>query len=185
MAYVPLAMRLYRFWIYVDMESDFLGFYLASGEKIRGNLTRERIEYMKRTAPEKYHEALTPKTEIGCKRKVNDTDYLTCLHNDNVDLVWADPIDEITESGVRTKSGREVSADAIILANGFETQQVLYPLDIKGEKGVSLTAHVCETLPLWPLANTGGAKKNSGRLNPMDTPKPTTALASPDSPISS
>jgi cation diffusion facilitator CzcD-associated flavoprotein CzcO len=124
------------------MEYDFFGFYITSGQKIRENLTRERIAYMQRTAPAKYHEALTPETEIGCKRKVNDTDYLACLHNENVELVYADPIEEITETGIRTKSGRTLDADAIILANGFETQQVLYPLDIIGEKGVSLTEHV-------------------------------------------
>ena len=142
MRYVPLAMRLYRFYIYADMELDFFGFYNVAGRKIRERLTRERIEYMKRTAPAKYHEALTPKTELGCKRKINDTDYFACLHNENMELVHADPIEEITATGVRTRSGREIRADAIILANGFETQRVLYPLDIRGEKGISLTEHV-------------------------------------------
>ncbi|KAH8700799.1 putative flavin-binding monooxygenase [Talaromyces proteolyticus] len=143
MRYIPLAMRLYRFWLYADMEKDFFGFYLSTGGKIRRDLTNTRIEYMKRTAPVKYHAALTPATEIGCKRKVNDTDYFDCLHNDNMELVWDDPVTTITETGVRTKSGRELYADAIILANGFETQKVLYPLssEIRGEGGVSLDEH--------------------------------------------
>ncbi|EED16979.1 dimethylaniline monooxygenase, putative [Talaromyces stipitatus ATCC 10500] len=143
MCYIPLVMRMYRLWLYADMEKDFFGFNLSKGVKIRQNLTNERLEYMKRTAPEKYHSALTPTTEIGCKRKVNDTDYFSCLHNDNMELVWDDPVVAVTETGVRTKSGREVRADAIILANGFQTQKVLYPLntEIRGEGGVSLDDH--------------------------------------------
>ncbi|CRG86615.1 hypothetical protein PISL3812_03625 [Talaromyces islandicus] len=143
MRYIPLAMRLYRFSLYADMEKDFFGFYLATGGQVRRGLTDERLEYMKRTAPAKYHAALTPSTEIGCKRKVNDTDYFGCLHNANMELVWEDPITEITETGVKTKTGREVNADAIILANGFQTQKVLYPLsaNIRGEGGVSLDEH--------------------------------------------
>jgi hypothetical protein len=144
MQYMPLAMRLYRFWLYADMEKDFFGFKLNSGSKIRKGLTDERLEYMKLTAPVKYHATLTPATEIGCKRKVNDTGYFSCLHNKNMELVWDDPIAAVTETGVKTKSGREVYADAIILANGFQTQKVLCPLDseIRGEGGVSLEEHV-------------------------------------------
>lgn len=136
------------------MELDFFGFYNVTGRRVRERLARERIEYMKRTAPAKYHEALTPKTELGCKRKVNDTDYFACLHNENMELVHADPIEEITATGVRTRSGREIRADAIILANGFETQRVLYPLDIRGEKGISLTEHVSN----YPLSVSAASR---------------------------
>ncbi|KAJ9311108.1 hypothetical protein DTO271D3_8597 [Paecilomyces variotii] len=141
MRYIPFAMRLYRLYLYYLMERDFFGFDIKTGGKIRADLQKTQIEYLKRTAPEKYHDALIPKTEIGCKRKVLDTDYLACLHRENMELVYADPIEEVTETGVRTKSGREVYADAIILANGFKTQQVLHPLEIKGEDGVSLNEH--------------------------------------------
>lgn len=142
MRYIPFAMRLYRLYLYYLMERDFFGFDIKTGGKIRADLQKTQIEYLKRTAPEKYHDALIPKTEIGCKRKVLDTDYLACLHRENMELVYADPIEEVTETGVRTRSGREVYADAIILANGFKTQQVLHPLEIKGEDGVSLNEHV-------------------------------------------
>ncbi|KAJ5722026.1 hypothetical protein N7488_000061, partial [Penicillium malachiteum] len=141
MRYVPLAMRLYRFYLYANMEKDFLGFYQETGGQIREDLKRTRIEHLKRTAPEKYHDALTPRTEIGCKRKVEDTGYLACLHRENVELVHSDGIEEITENGVRTRSGREVNADAIILATGFQTQQVLFPMEIIGENGVTLNEH--------------------------------------------
>jgi cation diffusion facilitator CzcD-associated flavoprotein CzcO len=142
MKYVPLAMRMYRFWQYFMMEKDFFAFRLESGRKLRAAAMKERTAYMKRTAPQRYHEALTPKIDFGCKRNVMDTDYFECLHRENVELIHSDPIREITETGVRTESGKEVNADAIVLANGFQTQQVLYPLEIRGENGISLNDHV-------------------------------------------
>ncbi|PGH17875.1 hypothetical protein AJ79_00774 [Helicocarpus griseus UAMH5409] len=155
MRYVPLAMRLYRFWHYYLMESDWPGFHTESGRKIREGLVKTQIDYIKRTAPERYHEALIPKTEIGCKRKVLDTDYLACLHRDNMELVYADPIEEITARGVRTRSGREVDVDAIILATGFKAQQVLYPLEIKGRNGINLNEH-------WDKFSSGVAQAYYG-----------------------
>lgn len=142
MKHVPLAMRLYRFYIYYQMESGFSGFYTDSGRKIRDDLTKAQSDYMRRTAPAEYHDALTPEIELGCKRKVMDTDYFACLHRENMELVSSDPIAEITETGVRTESGRVVNADAIVLANGFKTQQMLNRFVIKGEKGITLNEHV-------------------------------------------
>lgn len=141
--YVPLAMRLHRFWIFYLMESSLLEFGLHStGLKLRQDLFTTRLEYLRKHAPEKYHDVLTPKIEIGCKRKVLDTDYLACLHRENMELVSSDPIKEITETGVRTESGRDINADAIVLATGFQTQKVLHPMEIKGEKGITLNEHV-------------------------------------------
>lgn len=175
---------MYRFWLYADMEKDFFGFHLLKGVKIRRDLTNERLAYMRRAAPEKYHAALTPSTEIGCKRKVNDTDYFSCLHNENMELVWDDPVVAVTETGVRTRSGREVHADAIILANGFQTQKVLYPLDteIRGEGGISLDEHVSPFLFLrYRYVLTG----DSGNKSPTAIHKPIMEPASHNSPTSS
>lgn len=143
--WVPGLIRLYRAKIYWEKESDFSGFDINTGSKIRAAWTKDAADYIRKNAPAKYREALVPKSEIGCKRRVNDTDYLLCLHRDNVELVYDDPIQEIVEDGVKTKSGRLVKADAIVLANGFETQQMLFPMEIYGEKGVSLNDHVSLT----------------------------------------
>ncbi|KAF2501125.1 cyclohexanone 1,2-monooxygenase [Lophium mytilinum] len=159
MRYVPLAMRLYRAKLYWDMEKDFAGFNIQSGRNIRADLVKTNQEYVKRVAPKKYWDVLIPKTEIGCKRKVLDTDYLACLHRPNVELVATDPIDEITPSGVRTKSGREVKADAIVLAIGFATSQLLFPMDIRGKNGISLNKH-------WDSESQGVAQAYFGTCVP-------------------
>lgn len=142
MRYVPFAMRLYRSAVFWQMERDYAGFDIEDGKHIRDDLAKENEAYVKRTAPRKYWDALIPKTEIGCKRKVLDTEYLSSLHKDNVELVPDDPVERITESGVKTKSGRNVRADAIVLAIGFATQQMLFPMEIVGRNGLSLNKYV-------------------------------------------
>ncbi|CEN61240.1 hypothetical protein ASPCAL07902 [Aspergillus calidoustus] len=138
---IPLAMRLFRLAIFLYLESYFITFNRRAGKKIREKKMKAQTAYLKRTAPEKYYEALIPKIELGCKRRVMDTAYLACLHRENMELVHADPIECITATGVRTQSGREVNADAIVLATGFKATQFLFPLEIKGEHGVSITEH--------------------------------------------
>jgi cation diffusion facilitator CzcD-associated flavoprotein CzcO len=152
MRYVPLAMRFYRFKHYYDMERDYAGFNIESGRPIRQFLAQENEAYVKKVAPRKYWDALIPRTEIGCKRKVLDTDYLKSLWQDNVELISDDPVEKITKDGVVTKSGREVTADAIVLAIGFATQQMLCPMEILGRDGLSLNDYVSaclRTLGIW------------------------------------
>ncbi|KAL2357051.1 hypothetical protein BJ546DRAFT_426549 [Cryomyces antarcticus] len=159
MRYLPFAMRLYRFKIYADMEKDFAGFDIEGGKTTRDDLVKENKEYVMKTAPERYWDALIPKTTIGCKRKVLDTNYLACLHRDNVELVHDDPVEEIVEHGVRTRSGRRVGADAIVLATGFATHQVLFPMKIIGERGISLNEH-------WQSTSSGAAQAYLGTCVP-------------------
>jgi cation diffusion facilitator CzcD-associated flavoprotein CzcO len=135
-------MRLHRAWLYYLKERDFAGFRVAEGLQIRNQWAKDTTNYIRRTAPAEYLDFLVPKTEVGCKRRVNDTDYLACLHQENVELVYDDPIQKIEAKGVRTSSGRLITADAIVLAHGFETQKPLFPMKIYGKGGVSINEHV-------------------------------------------
>ncbi|OAL23963.1 hypothetical protein AYO20_10813 [Fonsecaea nubica] len=135
-------MRFCRSWLYCTLERDFYGFKINAGKRIRDSLKRTQITYIKRTAPVKYYDVLIPKTEIDCKRKVMDTDYLARLHQDSVELVATDPIQTITETGVKTQSGREIHWDAIMLANGLKTGQILHRLEVYGQGGISLNGYV-------------------------------------------
>jgi len=160
MRYVPFAMRLYRAKFYYDMERDWSGFDIETGRSIRQELAKENEAYVKSMAPPKYWNALLPKTEIGCKRKVLDTDYLKTLWRDNIELVADDPAERIIETGVVTKSGRELNADAIVLATGFATQQMLFPMEIVGRDGISLHEHVRHTTRF--LNNSTDIRRRSG-----------------------
>lgn len=93
---------------------------------------------MKRAAPEKYHSILLPTYPLGSKRRVFDTDYLACLHNQNM-LLTDDTIVKFTARGVVGRSGREYEADVIVLANGFETLKFIQSIRIvNSSRGVSL-----------------------------------------------
>ena len=93
---------------------------------------------MKRTTPEKYHSILLPKHHLGQKRRVFDASYLTCLNRENVHLT-NDPISHLTSRTLVTKSGKEYSADIIILANGFHTQSFILPMKfVNVTRGISL-----------------------------------------------
>ncbi|KAF2020489.1 FAD/NAD(P)-binding domain-containing protein [Aaosphaeria arxii CBS 175.79] len=141
MRWVPGVMRLYRAWIYFNKELGFQGFNIKSGEKIRAKWAEDASAYIRQTAPERYRDALIPKTVIGCKRRVNDTGYLESLHQPNVELVYDDPVEKISKNGLSTTSGRFVHADAIVLATGFQTHRFLFPMKITGENGITLQQH--------------------------------------------
>jgi cation diffusion facilitator CzcD-associated flavoprotein CzcO len=159
MRYMPFAMKLYRLKLYADMEKDFASMETEGGASIRQGLIEENERYVKRTAPQKYWNALIPKHEIGCKRKVMDTGYLACLHKENVELISSDPVTSITPSGVLTASGRELHADAIVLATGFQVFRMLFPMEIYGQNNLSLQK-------FWDENHQGAAQAYLGTCIP-------------------
>jgi len=84
---------------------------------------------------------LTPKSyPFGTKRLCIDTGYYDVYNRDNVSLVdlRSEPIERITERGVRT-SAREYPLDALIYAMGFDAMTgTLAKLDIRGRGGLTL-----------------------------------------------
>ncbi|KAL2830394.1 hypothetical protein BJY01DRAFT_260899 [Aspergillus pseudoustus] len=152
---IPLVLRLFRLAIFLYLESYFPTFNRRTGMKAREKKMKAQTVYLKRTAPEKYHSVLIPKVELGCKRRVFDTDYLACLHRENMKLVHADLIECITATGVRTHSGCEVPANAIVLATGFKATQFLFHLEIRGEQGISITEYWQNTPSQVPHAYYG------------------------------
>ena len=82
-------------------------------------------------------EALRPDFRIGCKRILISNDYYAALCRPNVTMV-TDRIEAITESGVRTESGR-YDADVIVFATGFQTTPVMAGLTIHGRDGIALS----------------------------------------------
>jgi len=78
---------------------------------------------------------------IFARRPCIDTDYYETYNLPNVHLVdcVTDPIVEITEKGVRTRSGGEVELDTIIFATGYDALTgALLSFDVVGRDGRSL-----------------------------------------------
>jgi cyclohexanone monooxygenase len=85
--------------------------------------------------------ALTPVAyPFGTKRLCIDIDYFQTYNRDNVTLVdtRADPIEAITPTGLRTRTG-EFELDRIVLATGFDAMTgALLAVDIRGRNGLTL-----------------------------------------------
>ena len=62
--------------------------------------------------------------------------FLSALTQDNVRVV-VDPIEEFTPEGIKTTSGEEHKADAIILATGFDVLSSIVPFPLIGKNNVS------------------------------------------------
>ena len=103
-------------------------------------------------------EMLMPRTfPFGTKRLPLDTNYYETFNRANVTLVdlRATPIQEITETGIRTTAG-EYDLDVIVYATGFDAMTgPLFALDIQGRDGKALA----DTWAEGPrdLSRAGGA----------------------------
>lgn len=127
-------MRLHRFHIFLIAENDFRLFPMTKGAAKLRQKRREKVEnYMKSTAPAKYHDILIPDFDVGCKRRIFDGGYLESLHNDKLHLMES-KILGIQPDGVKTTDGF-VPADVIVLATGFQTNTFLPYTQIRGRHG--------------------------------------------------
>jgi 4-hydroxyacetophenone monooxygenase len=68
------------------------------------------------------------------KRMLLDNGWFAALRRENVDLV-TEAVAEITETGVRGVDGAECEADVVVLATGFETHKILFPIEVRGRSG--------------------------------------------------
>lgn len=134
---IPGAMQLHRFLLAFLLDAQFIMFRTKAGQGMRNFCSKRARRYMTLKAPEKYHDILVPKFEVGAKRRVFDTDYLKCLHDPKI-LLTNDPLVQINEKSVTTKSGKEYPVDAIVLANGFQIHEPMFPFVLTGKSGEKL-----------------------------------------------
>lgn len=87
-------------------------------------------------------ELLTPRDHpFATKRPPIDTHYFETYNRSNVSLVdvKADPIERVTERGLRLASGAEHELDVLVFATGFDALTgPLLSFDVRGRDGVSL-----------------------------------------------
>jgi len=150
---VPGLKELLRFSIFLGAEVQFLQLFPNTpyAEKHRKLYEEKILAWVEKTVPEKYLEILTPDYGVGCKRRIFDKRWLKSLNDPKVELTTM-PLTRLTEDGVVLGPGatypknakeedypeREVPADVIILANGFDTTRWLHPLKIVGKGGKDL-----------------------------------------------
>lgn len=131
-------MRLRRWAIFWNIDKQSYAYRgTAAGVQQRQKEEEVARQYIRVTAPKKYHDILTPDFELGCKRKIADPGYLESLGRENIELI-PEGLQRITEDGIVSSSGRVDEYDIIILATGFTVSQFLTPMDIVGVDGNTL-----------------------------------------------
>ncbi|KAI9685481.1 MAG: hypothetical protein M1820_010788 [Bogoriella megaspora] len=139
----PFLGHVIRLLGYLMTEIDWYTAFQHRHKKTRAKLEQFALKHMHNLAPEKYHDALTPRYMYGCKRRVFDEDWLRSMSNVNFKLVTqrleklnARSATFASEKG--QSSSVELHADVIILANGFEATRWLHPLEVIGRHGSCL-----------------------------------------------
>jgi len=92
------------------------------------------------------------------KRILIDNGWYQALKRPNVELV-TEAVDHVEGSGIVDATGRRHEVDVILLATGFEPGKLLWPIEIRGRKGLLLSdvwaddqprAHLGITMPGFP-----------------------------------
>lgn len=150
---IPGLKELLRFTVWAGAEASFFKLFPNTpyAQKERKIYEEKVLKHMRKLVPEKYHEIMTPDYGVGCKRRIFDKTWLKSLNDEKIELT-TQPLNRVTESGVIVGPGatyprnvkeedypeREVPADVIVLANGFDTTRWLHPLKVVGKGGKDL-----------------------------------------------
>ena len=155
---IPLLMRLRRAWEYWQLERSFPAFLQGSskGRKWEDACKATIASTIKDPV---LREALTPNYPAGCKRVLLSDDWFPTLARHNVEVVTS-PISAFSHDGITTAKGVTYPADVVIYATGFETRQMLAPIQIEGTNGRKLQdawqphphAYLGITVPGFPNA---------------------------------
>jgi cyclohexanone monooxygenase len=87
----------------------------------------------------KLREKMTPKYEMGCRRIVIASNYFPAVAKKNVN-VHTEAIADVKGNTLVLEDGSVQEVDALILATGFKTQELIPPKFITGKNGVDLAA---------------------------------------------
>jgi len=111
-----------------------------ANDKLRGQLT----EYIKAQLSDRTDliEKVTPAYPPYGKRMLLDNGWYQALRRDDVRLITA-PIERITADGITTSEGHD-QVDVIVFATGFDANQVLWPIKLKGRNGIDVRRRLDE-----------------------------------------
>ena len=150
---VPGLAKMLRFLIFFGAEMDFQKIFFNNEKSQKGRREAEGalLKWMRKTAPEKYHEILTPNYGLGCKRRIFDAGWFKSMNNPKYRLTTK-PLTSVQAKSVTIGPGstypdprdttskfdtekEEIPADIIILGNGFDVTTWLHPLNVYGKGG--------------------------------------------------
>jgi len=132
----PFITSIYRELMYWKLESRMLAF--KGNLKLINKIQQWALTYLKRKVKDpELRKKLTPDFMLGCKRVLLTSEYYPTMQRDNVHLE-TDGIEEINETGLLTKSGKQIDVDLIVFATGFHASEHNIPYPIIGRNGLSV-----------------------------------------------
>jgi cation diffusion facilitator CzcD-associated flavoprotein CzcO len=154
-AYVPLAHRTYRYWLYLLFETNWT--FLVAGSYASAYVRRDLTKFIKsHVDDEQLLAKLLPEYAPGCKRVLLTDDYLPALLQPHVHLVDG-KIEQILRHAVRVTpsaskatvgshsadkaaaaSSIDIAADAIVYLTGFDTNHFCLPAQYYGKENVEM-----------------------------------------------
>jgi cation diffusion facilitator CzcD-associated flavoprotein CzcO len=137
-AWFPPLQWVHHLWLYVQQElGPYRSVHLNAAEN-RGAAESARLHMQRQIPPERkeLREKFTPMYPYGCKRPLFSDSYYPTFLRDNVHLHTTPPA-EITGDSIITAEG-SVAVDVIIWATGFETQDLMGHIEVRGHQGVLL-----------------------------------------------
>lgn len=143
---LPFIQQFQRSRIYWYFETT--GVALFSDNLVRKYSKKLALDHLKKAVKDPVlREKLTPKYEIGCKRRVLSDDYYPALVHQHVDVV-TNGIDQITADGIIDKDGKLRPVDVIVWATGFHVGDFLRRgMDIIGLHGQNLFESWAKEMP--------------------------------------
>ncbi len=154
--HVPGVRWLFRKLVYWQKELRFAGFKRNSpGMRL---MERYALWHMERQIDDPVlRQKVTPSFRMGCKRILLSNDWYPTLARPDVEVV-TDSVAEVTPTGVRTASGRDVDLDVLIYATGFTVGDPLGDLAVTGIDGHTIadawkdgiSAYLGTTVPGFP-----------------------------------
>jgi cation diffusion facilitator CzcD-associated flavoprotein CzcO len=140
--YLPFTQKLRRAYIWY-----YLSFYLLLaalkigpiGRLLNKHLMRGIYSYRDKIIKDpEVRKKVTPNYDFGCKRMCWTDDYYPALTRKNVDLI-TDPINQITEKGVLTETGKLYEADALVFATGYDVGG--HNFEYVGRSGITMSEY--------------------------------------------
>ncbi|MCG3754082.1 NAD(P)/FAD-dependent oxidoreductase [Amycolatopsis sp. Poz14] len=108
----------------------------ATNDKHRAFLAKAMEDQLGEDLP-RLRDQVIPAYPPYLKRILMDNEWIPTLRRDDVELV-AEAVTGFDETHVHTADGRTHEADVVVLATGFQSRKMLWPMDIVGRSGISL-----------------------------------------------
>ncbi|GAA2176040.1 NAD(P)/FAD-dependent oxidoreductase [Agrococcus versicolor] len=154
--HVPFAQRIHRAYQFAVAGRRF------KANDVESSRQREMRQLCTDYIAETVHDpqtraALTPDYPWGCKRPIVATTYYPAFNRPNVELV-PHAVMRVTKDGIVDATGTERKVDVLVLSTGFQPQQFLANLRVRGTGGRDLhdawaqraTAFLGITVPDFP-----------------------------------